>query len=78
MGFLKKELSKSHFVFGIDTEFDWKTTYYPKLSIVQISTIKNIFVLDFLKFNKIDFFKKIIEDKNYLKVFHSVRSDAIV
>lgn len=77
LGFLKKELSKSP-VFGIDTEFDWKTTYFPKLSIVQISTINNIFVLDFLKFNKIDFFKKFIEDKNYLKVFHSVRSDAIV
>ena len=32
---LDEELSKSE-LFGIDTEFDWRTTYFPKLSLIQI------------------------------------------
>ena len=39
---LDEELSKSELL-GIDTEFDWRTTYFPKLSLIQISSEKVFF-----------------------------------
>ena len=62
----------------IDTEFDWRKTYFPKLSLVQISTKKNIFLIDFLKINPSNFLKQILENKKILKIFHSVKSDATI
>ena len=34
LNFLEEELSK-HSIFGLDTEFDWRTTYHPKLSLYK-------------------------------------------
>ena len=75
--FLKEELS-NHKIFGIDTEFDWRTTYFPKLSLIQISVDKKLFLIDCLKVNPKNILKKFLEDKKILKIFHSVRSDATV
>ena len=74
---LEKELSKSK-VIGIDTEFDWRTTYFPKLSIIQISTLKKKIIIDCLKVNPKKILKKFLENSEYLKIFHSVRSDSLV
>ena len=38
-------------LFGLDTEFDWRSTYFPKLSMVQISTFDKIFLVDCLQTN---------------------------
>ena len=65
-------------IIGIDTEFDWRTTYFPKLSLVQLSTENNLFLIDCLKVNPKIILKKYIENKNILKVFHSSRSDTTV
>ena len=65
-------------VIGIDTEFDWRNTYYPKLSLIQISTTKKIFLLDCLKLNTLHKLNKIFENEKIVKVFHSVRSDITV
>tara|TARA_Y100000816_G_C26108366_1_gene590144 strand:- start:944 stop:1804 length:861 start_codon:yes stop_codon:yes gene_type:complete len=75
--FLDNELSQSR-IFAIDTEFDWRTTYFPKLSIIQISTINCLFLIDCLEMNPAFILKKYLEDDRYLKIFHSVRSDATV
>ncbi len=77
LNFLEEELSK-HSIFGLDTEFDWRTTYYPKLSLIQISVAKKLFLIDCLKVNPQSILKKFLEDKKILKIFHSVRSDATV
>tara|TARA_B100000242_G_C43037352_1_gene483688 strand:+ start:907 stop:1770 length:864 start_codon:yes stop_codon:yes gene_type:complete len=63
---------------GIDTEFDWRTTYFPKICLIQISTSDKIFILDCVTFNIPKEFKLILENKSILKVFHSVRSDSTV
>ena len=65
-------------IIGIDTEFDWRTTYFPKLSLVQLSTENNLFLIDCLKVNPKIILKKYIENKNILKIFHSARSDTTV
>ena len=77
LDFLDSELSKSK-VLGIDTEFDWRTTYFPNLSLVQIATETKLFLIDCLKVSPRSILKKYLEDQNFLKIFHSVRSDAIV
>ena len=77
LAFLESELSKNK-VIGIDTEFDWRTTYFPILSIIQISTKDNVFIVDCLKNSAEKVLKKYLEDINYLKIFHSARSDATV
>ena len=33
---------------AIDTEFIWKNTYYPILSLIQIATRSKIYLLDFI------------------------------
>ena len=65
-------------LFGLDTEFDWRTTYFPKLSMVQISSLKKIFLIDCLLINPNTVLKKHLENKEKLKIFHSARSDATV
>ena len=65
-------------IIGIDTEFDWRNTYYPKLSLLQISTNKKIFLIDCLRLNSLSRLKSILEDKDIVKVFHAVRSDITV
>ena len=77
LNFLDLELSKNK-ILALDTEFDWRTTYFPKLSIVQISLDGNLFLIDCLKTNPEKILKKYLEDKNILKIFHSVRSDTTV
>ena len=71
------ELSKEKII-GIDTEFDWRNTYYPKLSLLQISTNTKIFLIDCMKLNSISKLQYILEDKDIVKVFHAVRSDITV
>ncbi len=65
-------------IIGIDTEFDWRNTYYPNLSLIQISTIKKIFLLDCLKLNSLFKLTAIFENEDIVKVFHAVRSDITV
>ena len=75
--FFEKNI-KDHKVFGVDTEFDWRSTYFPKLSLLQISTDNNLFILDCLKFDFKNIIKPLFESHSYLKIFHSVRSDSTV
>tara|TARA_B100000886_G_scaffold336139_1_gene294362 strand:- start:284 stop:1144 length:861 start_codon:yes stop_codon:yes gene_type:complete len=74
---LENELANCSF-FALDTEFDWKTTYFPKLALIQISVNKTLFLVDCLKVDPTDTLKKYLEDPYVLKIFHSARSDTIV
>ncbi len=74
---LKKELLNKKFL-GIDTEFDWRNTYFPKLSILQIATDEKIFLIDCLKCKNLDFLIKVLEDKTKTIIMHSSRSDTTV
>lgn len=74
---LEKELSNCN-LFAVDTEFDWKTTYFPKVALIQIAVNKTLFLVDCLKVDPKIILKKYLEDTNILKIFHSVRSDTIV
>jgi len=74
--FLKKLQNQK--IIGIDTEFDWRNTYFPILSLIQISTVSDIFLVDSMDFKNEKFLKKILEDKSILKIFHSARSDSTV
>lgn len=77
LSFLSKQLCNTP-IFGIDTEFDWRRTYFPKVSLIQISVNGKLFVIDCLKINPKDFLKIYLENNEILKVFHSVRSDTTV
>lgn len=63
---------------GIDTEFNWRKTYFPELSLLQISTESRILLIDYLKFKSLSFLKKILESNQRLIIMHSSRSDATV
>ena len=65
-------------ILGIDTEFDWRTTYFPILSLLQIATKEKIFLIDCLHCKNLKNLKNILEDKERLIIFHSSRSDATV
>lgn len=65
-------------ILGIDTEFDWRTTYFPILSLLQISTKDKIFLIDCLLCKNLKNLKNILENQDRLIVFHSSRSDTTV
>tara|TARA_X000000950_G_scaffold60379_1_gene73356 strand:+ start:17311 stop:18159 length:849 start_codon:yes stop_codon:yes gene_type:complete len=70
------ELS-SESILAIDTEFDWRNTYYPILSLIQIATSKKILIIDVLNAENFKDLKNLIE-KCKMIIFHAVRSDATV
>jgi len=74
--FLIKSLFKEKII-AIDTEFDWRNTYFPKLSLIQISTKDTVFLVDCLNLTKATELKNLLENLDLL-IFHSVRSDATV
>lgn len=76
ISFLNKVKNKD--LLGIDTEFEWRSTYYPKISLIQIVTDEDIFLIDCLKLNDYSELKRILEDENKRIIFHSARSDCTV
>ena len=76
-GFVKESLEKEKYI-GLDTEFNWRNTYFPELSLLQVSTSSNILLIDCLKCKKLGFLKKILEDENKIIIMHSSRSDTTV
>lgn len=74
--FLFSEI-KNKKIIAIDTEFDWRNTYFPILSLIQIATRKKIFLVDCLEAENLQELKHIFE-KIDLIIFHSVRSDSTV
>ena len=65
-------------VIGLDTEFDWRNTYFPVLSLIQISTNKEIFLIDCFKRKDFSLINEILCNKKILKIIHSARSDTTV
>lgn len=63
---------------AIDTEFIWRDTYFPKISIIQIATENKIYILDCLALKEISNIEKVFSNKNILKIFHSIRGDSSV
>ena len=75
--FVKESLQDEKCI-GLDTEFNWRNTYIPELSLLQISTNSKILLIDCLKFKKLGFLNKILEDKSKTIIMHSSRSDTTV
>lgn len=73
-----KEVLTDEPLLGLDTEFDWRNTYFPALSLLQISTRKDILLIDCIKLKNLNFLKKILEDRKKTIIFHSSRSDTTV
>ena len=78
LSYLKSRLTIEDSYLGIDTEFDWRRTYYPVLSLLQISTKKEIFIIDCIKIKNLKFLKLHLEDTKKTIIFHSVRNDTNV
>ena len=74
LNFLIQSL-KDEKIVGIDTEFDWRRTYFPKLSLLQIVANRRIFLVDCLKELDLSFLKNTLENDK-LVIFHSSRSDS--
>ncbi len=68
---------ESQKVLAFDTEFIWRNTYYPKLSLIQISTLKKIYIIDCIELD-ISQIGKVLINKNIIKIFHAIRGDSSV
>ena len=62
-------------VISIDTEFVRNKTFYPTLCLLQIGTSKGSFAIDPNKITNLLLLKKLLNNKNLLKIFHSPRQD---
>jgi ribonuclease D len=69
---------KKDYLIGVDTEFIWRNTYFPSLSLIQISNHNKIFIFDLFEINNLLELKRIFESNEIKKIFHSLRSDISV
>lgn len=65
-------------IIAVDTEFDWRNTYFPKLCLLQIASKSKILLIDCLQSESLNFLKKILENENKLIILHASRSDTTV
>lgn len=77
VNFLINTLKKES-ILAIDTEFEWRTTYFPILSLLQVASKDKIFLIDCLKCKNLQGLKNILENQNQLIILHSCRSDTTV
>lgn len=68
------EILKNSDLIGIDTEFVRRETYFAKLSLVQIATLDEVFLLDPLAV-KLDNLSAILIDEKITKIFHAPHQD---
>ena len=71
------EIKKDRLI-AVDTEFIWRNTYFPSLSLIQISNHNKIFIFDLFEINNLSELKRIFESNEIKKIFHSLRSDISV
>lgn len=64
-------------ILAVDTEFIWRNTYFPKLSLVQICTGKKIYIIDCMSISILKL-ENVLANENILKIFHSIRNDASI
>jgi ribonuclease D len=60
---------------SIDTEFDRRTTYFAKLSLIQIKSNLGIYIIDVLELKDFNSFKDILSDNSILKIIHAPEQD---
>jgi ribonuclease D len=65
---------KDHELIGLDTEFVRRDTYFAKLSLIQISTKNQIYVVDPLVVN-VSKISEILLNRNITKIFHAPHQD---
>lgn len=69
------KLFKNKKVLFIDTEFDRKNTYFSKLSYITIYDGTRFWIIDALSNLNLNILKKIISNKEIIKVFHGSQQD---
>ena len=73
----EEKLSKND-VFAVDTEFEWRKTYFPIISLLQIATKDEIYLVDCKKCKADDILKGLFEDPDKKFIIHAARSDTTV
>ncbi len=71
------QISKEKHI-AVDTEFIWRDTYYPRLSLIQICTNKEIYIFDCILLKELAPIREIFENNKIMKIFHSIRGDTSV
>lgn len=74
LGIALEALRRSDFV-ALDTEFMRESTYYPKLCLLQLSTLDYCAVIDPLAIEDLTPLWDFLEDTSRLKVVHAARQD---
>ena len=75
---LLENFLKDSEIIGLDTEFHWRNTYLPRVSLIQLVTRKRIFLIDCISLKNLEIVKKKLEDRNNIIICHAVRSDSTV
>ena len=75
---LLENFLKDSEIIGLDTEFHWRNTYLPRVSLIQLVTRKRIFLIDCISLKNLEIVKKKLENRNNIIICHAVRSDSTV
>ncbi len=62
-------------IISMDTEFVRNKTFFSKLCLIQIGTSKGSYAIDTTKLTNLSILKKVLRNKNILKIFHSPKQD---
>jgi len=60
---------------AIDTEFERRTTFYPKFALLQVFDGEQVYLVDPLKVECPEVFRQILADPTMVKILHSAKED---
>ncbi len=63
---------------GVDTEFMWESTYFPKACLVQVANHSTIACIDPLSIDDLSALKSLLTNRDIVKIFHSGSQDMML
>ncbi|MCC2646209.1 MAG: ribonuclease [Rickettsiaceae bacterium] len=60
---------------AVDTEFERRTTYFAKLSLIQVATEAEVYLIDILAGLNLTQVEQILSNKEITKIFHAPQQD---
>ena len=73
------EDGRSGGVIGLDTEFVWERTYYPRLGLIQLSTAaERCYLIDTVALTELDPLGALLDDPEIVKVLHDAPQDLTI
>ena len=63
---------------GLDTEFVWERTFYPRLGLVQLAIEQECYLIDPVAIKDLSSLGKLISEPSVVKILHDAQQDLVI